>query len=37
MLVYRRREAERAFFERPADMPRLLHAILVQRGIASAA
>ena len=37
MLVYRKREAERTFFERPEGMPRLLHALLIQRGIASAA
>ena len=37
MLVYRKREAERSFFPRPQEMPRLLHALLVQRGVASAA
>ena len=36
MLVYRKREAERSYFARPEDMPRLLHALLVQRGVSSA-
>ena len=36
MLVYRKREAERSYFARPEDMPRLLHALLLQRGVASA-
>lgn len=37
MLVYHKREAERVYFERPEDMPPLLHALLIQRGVASAA
>ena len=35
MLVYQKRAADRAHFPRPRDMPGLLHALLIQRGIAS--
>ena len=31
MLVYRKRETERSYFARPEDMPRLLHALQMQR------
>ena len=37
MLVYHKREAERVHFARPEGMPHLLHALLIQRGVASAA
>lgn len=36
MLRYRLRESERSPFPRPADMNPTLHALLIQRGIASA-
>ena len=36
MLVYRKREVERSYFARPEDMPRLLHALLLRRGVTSA-
>ena len=35
MLVYRQRAADRTHFSRPEGMPGLLHALLIQRGIAS--
>ena len=35
MLVYRKREADRAHFEKPEDMSGLLHALLIARGIST--
>ena len=37
MLVYRKRGTGRSFFARPEAMPKLLHALLIERGITSAA
>ena len=37
MLRYIQRPSERAYFERPDDMPEVLHRLLIQRGVASAA
>ena len=37
MLVYRKRNTERVFFERPEGMSALLHALLIERGFGSAA
>ena len=36
MLNYRMREGERAYFPRPEGMSPTLHALLIQRGIATA-
>ena len=37
MLRYVQRTGERSWFERPEDMPPVLHRLLIQRGIASEA